>query len=287
MGDAQPFSGMIQRLPLVTALRYVQPLREGGSLPAVVDTDDGAWVVKFRGAGQGPKALVAELISAGVARALDLPVPDIALVEVDPQFGVSEPDPEIQDLLRASHGINVGVRYLDGAFNFAPSAAGDLLDARTAARIVWMDALLTNPDRTHRNTNILVWQRRIWLIDHGAALYAHHDWSSVDEARTRTPFPLIRDHVLLTVADDVATVDDESASRLTVDVLSDIMSTVPDELLLGAPGELEFASGDEARTRYVAYLTTRLAGPRVFVQEASRARERALAEPPRKLKARR
>ncbi|HEU5208684.1 MAG TPA: HipA family kinase [Longimicrobiales bacterium] len=273
--------------PVVTALRYVQPLREGGSLPAVVDTDDGAYVVKFRGAGQGPKALVAELISAGVARALDLPVPPLALVQIDPQFGISEPDPEIQDLLRASHGTNVGLRYLDGAFNFAPSAAGDLVDPRTAARIVWMDALLTNPDRTHRNTNILVWERQPWLIDHGAALYAHHDWSSVDDARTRTPFPLIRDHVLLTIAEDVTAIDGECASRLNEDVLNDIMSAIPADLLLGAPGQAEFESADAARARYVAYLATRLGEPRAFVQEASSARRRVEAEPPLRLKARR
>ena len=278
---------MIQRLPVVTALRYVQPLREGGSLPAVIDTDAGAYVVKFRGAGQGPKALVAELISAGVARALDLAVPDIALVRIDPQFGISEPDPEIQDLLRASHGLNVGLRYLDGAFNFAPGAAGELIDAQSAARVVWMDALLTNPDRTHRNTNILVWQRRPWLIDHGAALYAHHDWASVDDARTRTPFPLIRDHVLLTIADDVTTVDEACTARLTRTVLDDIMRTVPDELLLGAPGAAEFDTGQEARARYVAYLAKRLEAPRAFVQEASSAREHAQNEPPRRLKARR
>lgn len=278
---------MIPRPPVVTALRYVQPLREGGSLPAVVDTDGGAYVVKFRGAGQGPKALVAELICAGVARALDLAVPDIALVQIDPQFGISEPDPEIQDLLRASHGLNVGLRYLDGAFNFAPSAAGELIDARTAARIVWMDALLTNPDRTHRNTNILVWQRRPWLIDHGAALYAHHDWASVDDARTRTSFPLIRDHVLLAIADDVATVDEACVARLTRAVLDDIIGSVPDELLLAAPGAADFDTGQEARARYVAYLATRLEAPRTFVQEASSARERAQNEPPRRLQARR
>jgi hypothetical protein len=278
---------MSERLPHVSALRYVQPLREGGSLPAVVDTDDGAYVVKFRGAGQGPKALVAELISAGIARALELPVPEVALVHIDPQFGMSEPDPEIQDLLRASHGVNVGLRYLDGAFNFAATAAGELIDAGTATRVVWMDALLTNPDRTHRNTNILVWERRPWLIDHGAALYAHHDWPSVDEVRTRTPFPLILDHVLLAIADDVTTVDEWCAERLKRDVLSAIMQTVPDDLLLGTPGKVEFDSGDAARARYVAYLATRLEPPRTFVQEASTARERVRSEPPRKVRARR
>src|SRR5690606_7202920 len=198
----------------VTAKRYVQPLREGGSLPAVVDTEDGLYVVKFRGAGQGPKALVAELIVAGIARALELPVPDIALVDVPPPFGRSEPDPEIQDLLRASHGTNFGIRYLDGAFNFELGAAGHLVSPELATRIVWLDALTTNPDRTHRNPNLLVWQGTPWLIDHGAALYAHHDWSRVDEARTRAPFPLIADHVLLTTAEDPRTVDSDLAEQL-------------------------------------------------------------------------
>lgn len=273
--------------PVVNALRYLQPLREGGSLPAVVDTDGGTYVVKFRGAGQGPKALVAELVCAAIARALELPVPDVALVEIDEAFGTSEPDPEIQDLLRASHGLNVGLRYLDGAFNFALSAAGELIDPLLAARIVWMDALLTNPDRTHRNPNILVWQRSPWLIDHGAALYAHHDWAGVDDARTRTPFPLIRDHVLLSLAADVNEVDAASAGRLDRDTLEQAMRSVPDDLLLAGPGTPEFASADAARARYVGYLIARLAAPRPFVAEAETARERARTEPPRRLRARR
>ena len=274
-------------LPRLTALRYLQPLREGGSLPAVVDTDDGIYVVKFRGAGQGPKALVAELVCGLIAQLLGLPVPSLALVEVHPELGASEPDPEIQDLLRASHGVNVGVRYLDGAFNFALSAAGDLIDADIAARIVWLDALLTNPDRTHRNPNILVWQRRPWLIDHGAALYAHHDWENVDEQRTRSPFPLIRSHVLLGLADDLLAADAELAPRLDHDALHDILAAVPDELLLAAPWAREFPSGNDARARYAAYLHTRLRTPRAFVGEAMSARERLLAEPPVPVRARR
>lgn len=278
---------MVARLPTVYALRYLQPLREGGSLPAVVDTDDGAYVVKFRGAGQGPKALVAEIVSAGIARALDLPTPDLALVSVDPAFGASEPDPEIQDLLRASHGINVGLRFLDGAFNFALSAAGELIDPLVAARVVWMDALLTNPDRTHRNPNILVWQRSPWLIDHGAALYAHHDWASADDARTRTPFPLIRDHVLLPIAHDIPSVDSDLASLLPDDVLRDVLRAVPDDLLLAPPSRPEFDNGDAARARYIDYLKTRLAAPRAFVAEAEEAALRVRAEPARPVKARR
>ena len=274
-------------LPTVTALRYVQPLREGGSLPAVVATDDGMYVVKFRGAGQGARALVAELIAGGLAMALGLPVPELAIVELPGQFGRSEPDPEIQDLLRASHGTNVGLRYLDGAFNFALSAAGDHIPPALASRIVWLDALITNPDRTHRNPNILIWDRQPWLIDHGAALYAHHDWSSVDAERTRTRFPLIRDHVLLTLADDLAHADAELAPRLDERVLRSVLGAVPDALLEDPIAGREFGSAAAARERYVAYLRDRLSAPRDFVEEAIAARERVLIQPPRRLEARR
>ena len=281
------FCRMSPDLPRLTALRYLQPLREGGSLPAVVDTEGGTFVVKFRGAGQGPKALVAELVCAAIARALQLPVPDLALVHVDPAFGASEPDPEIQDLLRASHGTNVGIRYLDSAFNFALSAAGDLIDAPVAAAIVWLDAFLTNPDRTPRNPNILVWERRPWLIDHGAALYAHHDWRSVDAARTQTSFPIIRDHVLLPVATEITSADMTLPSLLTPDVLHAALESVPDELLNADAGVPEFENAAAARARYVAYLEQRLAHRQAFVEEAERARLRRRSQPPRHLQARR
>lgn len=274
----------VSPLPRFTALRYVQPLREGGSLPAIVDTDDGMYVVKFRGAGQGPRALVAELIVGRLAHALGLPTPDLAIVDLPPPFGLSEPDPEIQDLLRASQGTNVGMRYLDGAFNFALAAAGDVLPAGFADRLVWLDAFVTNPDRTHRNTNLLVCHRRIWLIDHGAALYAHHDWSNVDDARTRSPFTLIRDHVLITECDGVQDVDAELAARITPDLLRTILDAVPDELIHDAA---VFASPDAARDRYLTYLTERLRAPRPFVSEAARARDSVRAAPARRLADRR
>jgi hypothetical protein len=263
---------MVPQPPVFTAKRYIEPLREGGSLPAVVDTEGGTFVVKFRGAGQGPKALIAELIVAMLARRLDLPVPDIAIIDVPSEFGRSEPDPEIQDLLRASHGVNVGLRYLDGAFNFAMPAAGDLISPEFAARLVWLDAYVTNPDRTHKNPNLLVWQRRPWLIDHGAAIYAHHDWSSVDRARTRTPFPLIRDHVLLAVSEALEEFDASLADRLGGTTLEEILQFVPDVLFATAGGGREFASPDEGRGRYIRYLRDRLAAPRAFVAEASAAR---------------
>lgn len=274
-------------LPALTARRYVQPLREGGSLPAVVDTDDGLFVVKFRGAGQGAKALVAELISGMLAKQLGLPIPDLALVHVSETFGRSEPDPEISDVLRKSHGINVGLRYLDGAFNFDATAAGDLIPAALATRIVWLDALLTNPDRTARNTNMLIWERSPWLIDHGAALYAHHDWNSVNEARIHSPFPLIRDHVLLTHAGDATTVDTEMAATLTGDVVADVLERVPDALLSDAAYQADGDTPMQARARYREYLTTRLAGPRTFAIAAGEARTARLSEVPRQRTARR
>jgi hypothetical protein len=253
-----------------------------------VDTHDGGlFVVKFRGAGQGAKALVAELIVGLLARAAGLPVPELALIDVPPPFGRSEPDPEIQDILKQSHGVNVGLRYLDGAFNFDASAAGDLIAPELAARVVWLDAFVTNPDRTARNSNILVWNRRAWLIDHGAALYAQHNWASVDDARTRTPFPLIRDHVLLTRSGDLMNADAEMSAMLTDDVIAHVLAQLPDALLTEPAIRADFASPAAARARYHAYLTTRLRAPRDFVTEAIAARERRLSEAPRHLSARR
>jgi hypothetical protein len=278
----------VASLPSYCASRYVQPLREGGSLPAVVDTEDGLFVVKFRGAGQGTKVLVAELIVGGLALRLGLPTPELALVEVSSRFGRSEPDPEIQDLLRKSHGVNVGNRYLDGAFNFDLSAAGSLVSAELAARIVWLDAFTTNPDRTARNPNLLVWQRRPWLIDHGAALYAHHDWASVDDERTRTPFPLIRSHVLLRQSGDLTVADGECVASLSGDAIREVVATVPDSLLVdAASGANDFRTAAEARERYERYLTTRLSEPRAFLEVAIAAQEQVRLEPPLHLKARR
>ena len=275
-------------LPRHVATRYVQPLREGGSLPAVVETEhDGLFVVKFRGAGQGAKVLVAELIVGLLAQHLELPVPELALVDVGDRFGRSEPDPEIQELLRRSHGTNVGARYLEGAFNFDGGAAGDLVSPELAARIVWLDAFTTNPDRTPHNPNLLVWRRRPWLIDHGAALYAHHDWGSVDEARTVTSFPLIRSHVLLPSAGDLSAADAACAALLSSDVIAAVVGAVPDDLYLDHVGAAEFASAADARERYRAYLTRRLMQPRAFAAEAIAAQGQVRREPPRHLSARR
>lgn len=275
-------------LPHHLATRYVHPLREGGSLPAVVDTEDGGlWVLKFRGAGQGAKVLIAEVVCGELARAAGLPVPEIAVVEVPERFGRSEPDSEIQEILQKSHGVNIGLRYLDGAFNFDPNAAHDVIAPALAARIVWFDAFTTNVDRSHRNPNLLVWQRSPWLIDHGAALYAHHDWASVDEARARTPFPMIQQHVLLLRAGDLEVADREMIAALDEATVARVLALVPDELLTDAVGGQEFATADEARARYRDYLLARLTSPRAFVAAAAEAQARRRAEPPKRLQARR
>jgi hypothetical protein len=275
-------------LTTYTAIRYVQPLREGGSLPAVVDTDGGGlFVVKFRGAGQGAKALIAELLVGLLALRVGLPVPELAVIELPEVFGRTEPDPEIQDILRGSRGVNVGLRYLDGAFNFDLAAAGDLVTEELATRVVWLDALVTNPDRTARNPNLLVTDRRLWLIDHGGALYAHHDWRAVDEARARTPFPMIRDHILLARSGDLAAADSALAAMLTPAAIDAVLSDVPDALLTDRVSCAEFASADEARARYRAYFAARLRSPHGFVTEAIRARDRLAAEAPRRISARR
>ena len=276
------------KLATHTATRYVQPLREGGSLPAVVDTrDSGMFVAKFRGAGQGVKALIAEIIVGLLAQEAGLPTPEIALIEIPDSFGRSEPDPEIQDLLRASHGINFGARYLDGAFNFDSNAASEFISPELAAKIVWFDAFVSNPDRSHRNPNLMVCGRKPFLIDHGAALYAQHDWPSVDEARTRAPFPLIKDHVLLSLSADIADADETLSAVLDADTINGVVDAVPDELLNTPALKSDFKSPDKARRRYADYLITRAQSPRAFAVEAIEARARAERMPPLRVKARR
>ena len=241
----------------VAATRYVTPLREGGSLPGLVEADDdGLYVLKFRGAGQGVKALVAEIVAGELARALELPVPEIVRIEVDPALGAAEPDPEIQDLITGSAGTNVGLDFLPGSLPYTP-AAGLQPGPETAAEIVWLDALVTNVDRTPRNPNLLVWHGRVWLIDHGAALYVHHrDWDPESDA-TRA-FPAIADHVLLPCAGSILEADERLAGRLTAEVVRDAVGAVPAEWF-------------EAE-RYTRYLDARLAPPRAFAAEAEGAR---------------
>jgi hypothetical protein len=244
----------------VAATRYVTPLREGGSLPALVEAnDDGLYVLKFRGAGQGPKALVAEVVVGELARALGLPVPELVLVELDPFIGRAEPDPEIQDLLLASGGLNLGVDFLPGALPFSP-AAGPAPEASFAADAVWLDALVTNVDRTAQNPNLLWWHGSLWLIDHGAALYFHHAAEPSPE-HARGAFEAVRDHVLLPYASSIEAADVRLAPRVSEKALGLAASEVPDEWL-----------EREGREVYVDYLLRRLEEPRTFVAEAERAR---------------
>jgi hypothetical protein len=238
-------------LRTVTATRYVTPLREGGSLPAIVEADDdGLYVLKFRGAGQGPKALAAEIVAGELARGLGLPVPELVLIELDPALGNAEPDPEIQDLIAASAGINLGVDFLPGSLPYDPTHPPD---AELSAAVVWLDALVTNVDRTPRNPNLLRWHGNLWLIDHGAALYAFHGSDPV--ARSRGAFPAIRDHVLLPAAGSITEADARFAARAD-----------PAAAVALLPSE--WADPDP----YVEFLTRRLEAPREFAEEAERVR---------------
>jgi hypothetical protein len=244
----------------IEATRYVTPLREGGSLPALVEaSDDGLYVLKFRGAGQGRKALIAEVVAGQLARALGFAVPELTLVQLDPALAVAEPDREIQDLLAASAGLNLGVDFLPGALPFNP-AAGPPPDPELAAGVVWLDALLTNVDRTAKNPNLLVWHGRLWLIDHGAALYFHHA-AEPSAGHERMPFPASAEHVLLPFAGSIAEADARLTPQVTRELLEKIAAAVPDEWLDGADPRV-----------YADYLSGRVAEPRVWVAEADRAR---------------
>lgn len=251
--------------------RYVIPLREGGSLPAVVEAAPaGSFVVKFRGAGQGAKALVAEALAAWLATALGLPLPRAAIIELGAGFGEAEPDPEIQDILRGSVGENFGLAYLPGALAYDPATDGALVTPELAADIVWFDALITNIDRTARNTNLLVWQDGLWLIDHGASLYFHHRWEGWRD-RIQTPFAPIKDHVLLPLAGDLTAADARLRPLLTEAPVAAAVAALPDAWL---GGEAEFADLVAHRAAYVAYLLARLHGPRAWLQEAIDAQRR-------------
>jgi hypothetical protein len=279
----------------VRVTRYVTPLREGGSLPAITEADDGfLYVLKFRGAGQGIKALIAELIGGEIARSLGLKVPEIVLAQLDAAFGRTEPDEEIQDLLKASVGVNIGLHYLSGSISFDPVV--NRVDPLTASQIVWLDCLLTNVDRTARNTNMLIWNKELWLIDHGAALYFHHSWdgfvgshslennaprktsndgpsakppvASLEQQATR-PFLPVRDHVLLPQASEIETVDAVYSNRLTPDHIEEIIDLIPEEWLVNWPSG---QSPEEIRSVCTQFLITRIATSAIFVKEALHAR---------------
>lgn len=251
----------------VNAARYVTPLREGGSLPAIIEADDdGMYVLKFRGAGQGTKALIAEVIAGELARAAGLLVPELVFVNLDPEIAKTEPDPEIQDLIRASGGVNLGLDYLPGSVMFDPVA--EKPDADLASRIVWFDAYVTNVDRTPRNANLLMWHRKLWLIDHGASLYFHHAWTDMDQ-RSKDPFPLIKEHILLPFANAIDTADQTMTALITDEGIKRIVDLVPDDWM---NENSPFRTAADLRQAYVDYLTRRIEEPRHFVQEAIRAR---------------
>ena len=259
-------------LRVVEAVRYIASLREGGSLPALVEADDGhRYVVKLRGAGQGPLALVAEIITGEIARSLGLRVPEIVEVGLDPAFARVEPDPEIQDLFRASEGLNVGLQFLPEATAFDP-ASGDTTDAQTASRIVWLDAFTLNVDRTPRNPNLLVCKRDLWLIDHGASLYLQHHWPGAMDKIT-SPFPPIRDHILLPWASAVPQASAWAQERLTGDELERIVHLVPEAWLLA---ERDGLTPAERRQAYVTFLHSRLRQAHIFEREIPHARAQSV-----------
>jgi hypothetical protein len=258
----------VNKLRTVNVTRYVTPLREGGSLPAIVEADDdGLYVLKFRGAGQGVKALIAELVAGEIARALGLRVPEIVLANLDAVLSRTEPDPEIQDLLRASAGLNLALDYLPGSITFDPLV--ETIDAKLASQIVWFDCLVTNVDRTPRNSNLLVWHKNLWLIDHGASLYFHHAWQNWAE-QSRRPFAQVKDHVLLPRASDLDAVDAEFRQSLTPEIIESIVSLIPDDWLADEP---QLESAESRRQVYVEFLQTRLAVSEILVEEAQRARQ--------------
>jgi hypothetical protein len=250
----------------VQVTRYVTPLREGGSLPAIAEADDGfLYVLKFRGAGQGTKALIADLIGGEVARAAGMKVPELVFATLDEAFGRTEPDEEIQDLLRASEGLNLGLHYLSGAISFDPVVYK--VDPLMASRIVWLDAFLTNVDRTARNTNMLYWQKELWLIDHGAALYFHHAWKDW-KVQSERPFPLIKDHVLLPLASDVVEADKSMREKLSGAVIEGIVELIPETWL----SDDDDQNAVQKRKVYLDFLMNRLAHAENFLNEAINAR---------------
>ncbi|MEO6150683.1 MAG: HipA family kinase [Mucilaginibacter sp.] len=257
-----PATAVQPELRTVNVIRYVTPLREGGSLPAIAEADDEfLYVLKFRGAGQGVKALIAELIGGEIARALGLKIPELVFANLDTAFGRSEGDEEIQDLLKASVGLNLALHYLQGAITYDPAVTRP--DAALASKIVWLDCLLTNVDRTPRNTNMLIWHKELWLIDHGAALYFHHSWDNWREQALR-PFVQVKDHVLLPYATELEAADIYCKSILTEQLIRNIVNLIPADWLGDTP--------EENREVYAQFLLTRLAASAVFLNEAQHAR---------------
>lgn len=254
----------------VHVTRYITPLREGGSLPAITEADDEfLYVLKFFGAGQGIKALIAELIGGELARAAQLKVPEIVFAHLDESYGRTEPDEEIQDLLKRSKGLNLAMHYLQGSITYDPAV--NLTDPLLASKIVWLDCLLTNVDRTYRNTNMLIWNRELWLIDHGAALYFHHNWNTWQVHATK-PFLLVKDHVLLPHATALAEADVEMKKYITPNVIMAIVSAIPDEWITNTFSEPIATVKDI----YAQYIITRLHHSAQFINEAIDARKQLI-----------
>jgi hypothetical protein len=246
--------------------RYVTPLREGGSMPAIVEGDDGfLYVLKFRGAGQGTKALIAELIGGEIARKLGFNVPELVFADLDEAFGRTEPDEEIQDLLKFSTGLNLGLHYLSGSITYDPGVSK--IDETLASKIVWLDALLMNMDRTAKNPNMLVWHKDIWLIDHGAALYFHHSWDNYQKS-SLSSFPLIKDHILLAQATKIEEVSFMFSNLLNPDFIEKTVRLIPDDWLHGD----HFSSPDEYKKAYSFFLNNRIKNADIFVKSANDAR---------------
>lgn len=259
---------MLAGLRSVNVTRYVTPLREGGSMPAIAEADDEfLYVIKFRGAGQGARALIAELIGGEIARLLGLRVPELVFANLDEAFGRTEADEEIQDLLKFSVGLNLGLHYLSGAITYDPVV--NQVDPLLASKIVWLDCLLTNMDRTCRNTNMLIWHKELWLIDHGASLYFHHSWSNWKEQAIK-PFLLVKDHVLISQASELQAVDNEFKAILSSEHIRKIVSLIPDEWLID---ENNFKTKQEYRDAYAEFLEARIANSEIFVNEALNARQ--------------
>ena len=251
----------------VQVVRYVTPLREGGSLPAIAGADDGfLYVIKFRGAGQGIKSLIAELIGGALARLVGLKIPEIVFATLDEAFGRTEPDEEIQDLLKASVGLNIGLHYLSGSITFDPIVTK--IPPCLASKIVWLDCLLTNVDRTARNTNMLIWKNELWLIDHGASLYFHHAGLQMGDTQIK-PFPQVKDHVLLEHASELKQADNILKAILTPKAIADIVALVPNEWLETEESNL---SNDEKRAVYANFLNRRIQSSEIFINEAQLAR---------------